>query len=28
MDASEAIRQQIQDALHDMLRHRASVWRG
>jgi 1-acyl-sn-glycerol-3-phosphate acyltransferase len=28
MDMSEAIRQQIQDALHDMLRHRASVWRG
>jgi 1-acyl-sn-glycerol-3-phosphate acyltransferase len=28
MDESEAIRQQIQDALHDMLRHRASVWRG
>jgi 1-acyl-sn-glycerol-3-phosphate acyltransferase len=28
MDESEAIRQRIQDALHDMLRHRASVWRG
>jgi 1-acyl-sn-glycerol-3-phosphate acyltransferase len=28
MDESEAIRQQIQDTLHDMLRHRASVWRG
>jgi 1-acyl-sn-glycerol-3-phosphate acyltransferase len=28
MDESEAIRQQIQDALYDMLRHRASVWRG
>jgi 1-acyl-sn-glycerol-3-phosphate acyltransferase len=28
MDEAEAIRQQIQDALHDMLRHRASVWRG
>ena len=28
MDESEAIRQRIQDALHDMLRQRASVWRG
>jgi 1-acyl-sn-glycerol-3-phosphate acyltransferase len=28
MDAAEQIRQQIQDALHDMLRHRKSVWRG
>jgi 1-acyl-sn-glycerol-3-phosphate acyltransferase len=28
MDASERIRQQIQDALHDMLRHRKSVWWG
>jgi 1-acyl-sn-glycerol-3-phosphate acyltransferase len=28
MDMSEDIRQQIQDALHDMLRHRASVWKG
>jgi len=28
MDASEKIRQQIQDALHDMLRQRKSVWRG
>lgn len=28
MDAAEQIRQQIQDALHDMLRHRKSVWWG
>jgi 1-acyl-sn-glycerol-3-phosphate acyltransferase len=28
METSEAIRQQIQDALHDMLRQRESVWRG
>ena len=28
MDESEAIRQQIQDALYDMLRHRRSVWFG
>jgi len=28
MDTSEAIRQQIQDALHDMLRQRTSVWTG
>ena len=28
MDEAEAIRQQIQEALYDMLRHRRSVWRG
>src|SRR3546814_8457632 len=28
MDEAESIRQQIQDALYDMLRARASVWRG
>ncbi len=28
MDESEAIRQQIQDALYDMLSHRRSVWSG
>jgi 1-acyl-sn-glycerol-3-phosphate acyltransferase len=28
MDESEAIRQQIQEALYDMLRERRSVWRG
>lgn len=28
MDEAEAIRQQIQEALHDMLRSRRSVWRG
>jgi 1-acyl-sn-glycerol-3-phosphate acyltransferase len=28
VEASEAIRQQIQDALYDMLRERGSVWRG
>jgi 1-acyl-sn-glycerol-3-phosphate acyltransferase len=28
MDMSEVVRQRIQDALHDMLRQRASVWRG
>ena len=28
MDESEAIRQQIQEALFDMLRQRRSVWRG
>jgi len=28
MDTSEAIRQQIQDTLHDMLRRRKSVWTG
>jgi 1-acyl-sn-glycerol-3-phosphate acyltransferase len=28
MDHSEAIRASIQDALHDLLRHRHSVWRG
>jgi len=28
MDEAEAIREQIQEALYDMLRHRRSVWRG
>jgi hypothetical protein len=28
MDESERIRQQIQEALHDMLRQRQSVWFG
>ena len=28
MDESEHIRQQIQEALYDMLRHRQSVWFG
>jgi 1-acyl-sn-glycerol-3-phosphate acyltransferase len=28
MDESEAIRQQLQDALHDMLAHRRSIWFG
>jgi hypothetical protein len=28
MDESEAIRQKIQEALHDMLRKRRSVWFG
>jgi len=28
MDASEAIREQIQQALYDMLRTRRSVWFG
>jgi 1-acyl-sn-glycerol-3-phosphate acyltransferase len=28
MDQAEAIRQQIQEALYDMLRHRSSVWKG
>jgi hypothetical protein len=28
MDEAEAIRVSIQEDLHDMLRHRQSVWRG
>ena len=28
VDVSESIRQQIQEALHDMLRNRQSVWFG
>jgi hypothetical protein len=28
MDEAEVIRQQIQEALYDMLRHRQSVWFG
>jgi 1-acyl-sn-glycerol-3-phosphate acyltransferase len=28
MDQAETIRQQIQEALYDMLRHRSSVWKG
>jgi hypothetical protein len=28
MDESEAIRQRLQDAVHDMLSHRRSIWFG
>jgi hypothetical protein len=28
MEEAERIRQRVQDALHDMLRQRSSVWRG